>query len=158
MLLPAEAGGRSAPFSARALCGVCWREAENFLRRLIAPSQRARRGDIVLRVLSVPLLPDRRLHLVGLSQKHGDGNRETKKHCFWWCAACGGQYNWRDPNRMPMRRGCFLFTPRQTADQFASWWRPIGGTRLFRGFARAEQAEQNEWAEEVHRGGQASGG
>ena len=23
-----------------------------------------------------------------------------KKHCNWWCAACGGQYEWRAPNRI----------------------------------------------------------
>ena len=26
--------------------------------------------------------------------------RFGKKQCIWWCAACGGQYNWRDPNRV----------------------------------------------------------
>ena len=29
---------------------------------------------------------------------HGDGNNRKKKHCNWWCAACGGQYEWRAPN------------------------------------------------------------
>ena len=23
-----------------------------------------------------------------------------KKHCNWWCAVCGGQYEWRAPNRI----------------------------------------------------------
>ena len=23
-----------------------------------------------------------------------------KKQCNWWCAACGGQYNWEDLNRV----------------------------------------------------------
>ena len=31
---------------------------------------------------------------------HGDGNNRKKKHCNWWCAACGGQYEWRAPNRI----------------------------------------------------------
>ena len=29
----------------------------------------------------------------------GDGNHR-KKHCNWWCAACGGQYEWKAPNRI----------------------------------------------------------
>ena len=28
------------------------------------------------------------------SSGHGDGNHIKKKHCNWWCAACGGQYEW----------------------------------------------------------------
>ena len=31
---------------------------------------------------------------------HGDGNNRKKKHCSWWCAACGGQYEFRAPNRI----------------------------------------------------------
>ena len=31
---------------------------------------------------------------------HGDGNNRKKKQCSWWCAACGGQYDWRAPNRV----------------------------------------------------------
>ena len=23
-----------------------------------------------------------------------------KKQCIWWCAACGGQYDWKAPNRV----------------------------------------------------------
>ena len=30
------------------------------------------------------------------SSCHGDGNNRKKKHCNWWCAACGGQ----SPNRI----------------------------------------------------------
>ena len=35
-----------------------------------------------------------------VSAGHGDGNNRKKKHCNWWCAACGGQYEWRAPNRI----------------------------------------------------------
>ena len=35
-----------------------------------------------------------------VSSRHGDGNNRKKKHCNWWCAACGGQYEWRAPNRI----------------------------------------------------------
>ena len=30
-----------------------------------------------------------------VSSGHGDGNNRKKKQCNWWCAACGGQYDWR---------------------------------------------------------------
>ena len=36
----------------------------------------------------------------GCRQAHGDGNNRKKKQCIWWCAACGGQYEWRAPNRI----------------------------------------------------------
>ena len=32
-----------------------------------------------------------------VSQGHGS---KKKRQCNWWSAACGGQYNWRDPNRV----------------------------------------------------------
>ena len=35
-----------------------------------------------------------------VSTGHGDGSNREKKHCNWWCAACGGQYEWRAPNRI----------------------------------------------------------
>ena len=31
---------------------------------------------------------------------HGDGTNRTKKQCSWWCAACGGQHEWRAPTRI----------------------------------------------------------
>ena len=34
-----------------------------------------------------------------VSSGHGDGNRK-KEQCNSWCAACGGQYDWRAPNRV----------------------------------------------------------
>ena len=35
-----------------------------------------------------------------VSTGHGDGNNRKKKHCNRWCAACGGQYEWRAHNRI----------------------------------------------------------
>ena len=46
------------------------------------------------------------LHLVGIdgtrrvSTGHGDGSHRKKMHCSWWCAVCGGKYEWRAPNRI----------------------------------------------------------
>ena len=34
-----------------------------------------------------------------VSSWHGDGNTRKKKPCRW-CAACGGQYDWRALNRV----------------------------------------------------------
>ena len=39
-------------------------------------------------------------HIRWVSTGHGDSNNGKKKHCSWWCAACGGQYEWRAPNRI----------------------------------------------------------
>ena len=39
------------------------------------------------------------LTVIAFCSGHGDGNNRKKKQCNWWCAACGGQYDWRAPNR-----------------------------------------------------------
>ena len=38
-----------------------------------------------------------------ISTGHGDGNNRKKKHCNWWCATGGGQYEWRPT---PLKRRC----------------------------------------------------
>ena len=35
-----------------------------------------------------------------VSSGYGDGNNRKEKQCSWWCAACGGQYDWRAPNKV----------------------------------------------------------
>ena len=35
-----------------------------------------------------------------VSSGHGDSNKKNKKQCNLWCAACGGQYDWKAPNRI----------------------------------------------------------
>ena len=45
-------------------------------------------------------------HLWWVSTGHGDGNNIKKKHCNWWCAACGGQYEWRAPKRILVAKVC----------------------------------------------------
>ena len=35
-----------------------------------------------------------------VSTGHGDGKNRKKKHGNWWCAVCGGRYEWRAPNRI----------------------------------------------------------
>ena len=34
---------------------------------------------------------------IWFSTKHGDSSNKGEQLCSWWCAACGGQYNWKDP-------------------------------------------------------------
>ena len=33
-----------------------------------------------------------------VSRRHGDSSKRRQKQCNWWCGACGGHFNWRDPN------------------------------------------------------------
>ena len=47
-------------------------------------------GHTVVRVPGVSSVSLGRLHLL-VSTKRG-------KQCNWWCAACGGQHEWRNPN------------------------------------------------------------
>ena len=42
-----------------------------------------------------------------VSTGHGDGNNRKKRNCSWWCAACGGQYEWRAPNRILVQLGTY---------------------------------------------------
>ena len=35
-----------------------------------------------------------------VSTGDGDGSDRKKKHCSFWCAVCGGHYEWRAPNRI----------------------------------------------------------
>ena len=35
-----------------------------------------------------------------VSSGRGDGSNREEKQCCWWCAACGGHYDWRAPNRI----------------------------------------------------------
>ena len=53
-------------------------------------------GHTVVHVPSLSPCSSWRLHLVGL-----DGAREEQCN---WCAACGGQYNWKDPNRVLLKQ------------------------------------------------------
>ena len=32
--------------------------------------------------------------------RHGEGSNKGKRQRSCWCAASGGQYNWKDPNRV----------------------------------------------------------
>ena len=49
------------------------------------------------RIATVFLLED---YVWWVSTGHGDGSNRKKMHCSWWCAVCGGKYEWRAPNRI----------------------------------------------------------
>ena len=56
---------------------------------------------------------------MGVSTGHGNDNKKKNKQCNWWCAACGGQYDGRAPNKV-------LVTSRQHAPPKGQ---SISGTR-----------------------------
>ena len=69
------------------------RESTDFLRRIIVPAP-ASRGVTLSRVCPHCRCLPLEDYLWWVSSGHG------KKQCGWWCAACGGQYDWRAPNRI----------------------------------------------------------
>ena len=71
------------------------RKSTDFLRRIIASVGNGR--PYVCPHCSCSDLDD---SIWWVSSGRGDGNKRKKKHCSWWCAACGGQYEWRAPNRI----------------------------------------------------------
>ena len=105
---------------------------------------------------------------------YGDSSKKVKKQRSWCCAACVGQYNWKDPNRVlilhdradSIEAKVFGLTRHlsvreshvchQIAGPLATragttWW-----TR--RRFAGAEQVENLDCAKEADPGGQPRGG
>ena len=70
---------------------------------------------------------------------------KMRKQCKWWCAACGGQYNWRDPNRVLVTPDsanlASVSGPRGARSVRESWVRsqafgePADGRRHPRGYA-----------------------
>ena len=58
----------------------------------------------------------------------GHGN----KQCNWWCAACGGQYNWKAPNRVLVkqdstdRREAKVFQAHAAAHKLFTNWKKDG--------------------------------
>ena len=75
------------------------RKRTDFLRRIIAPVDGM--GGVILsnvcpHCICFPLDD----YIWWVSTGHGDGNNRKKKHCNWWCSACGGQCEWRAPNRI----------------------------------------------------------
>ena len=79
--LPGETGGLSAHEHCTAGVG----EEHRLLGADHCASQRTRRGHFVLCLPSLP--PE-------------DNGSKKKRQCNWWCAAWGGLYNWKDPNRV----------------------------------------------------------
>ena len=74
-------------------------ESTDFLRRIIALASGV--GSVTLSYVCPHCrcfpLED---HIRWVSPGHGDGNNRKTKQRNWWCAACGGQQDWRAPNRI----------------------------------------------------------
>ena len=81
------------------------RKSTDFLRRIIAPVDGM--GGVTLSYVCphchcFPLDG----HIWSVSSGHGDvKKKKKKKQCNWWCAACGGHYDWRAPNKGLGRQG-----------------------------------------------------
>ena len=78
---------------------VTLRRNTDFLRRIIAPVSGV--GSVTLSCVCphcscFPLADQIRWVPCG----HGDGTNRKEKQCSWWCAAGGGQYEWRAPTRI----------------------------------------------------------
>ena len=81
--------------SARASCRQVLQKRTDVLRRTIAPSQE--QGGVTLSCVWP------HCHRFPLEDWASLGQGDPSKRgnqCNWWCAACGGQYIWRDPNRV----------------------------------------------------------
>ena len=75
------------------------RKSTDLLRRVVAPV--GGRGRVTLSCVcphcnSFPLED----YIWWVLTEHGDGNSRKKRHRSWWCAVCGGKYEWRAPNRI----------------------------------------------------------
>ena len=127
----------------RALYRIFCGEARDFLRRIIVPVEEQGGGHLVVRVPLVAtdsrlktsfggfrLGTERSCNGRGRGGRGRGGERgrrgrkekkRKKKQCNWWCAACGGQYDWKDPNRVlvthdvadPSEAKVFRATPRR---------------------------------------------
>ena len=89
--------GRHWPFGHCA--GNFLKKSTDFLRWIIAPVDGM--GGVTLWYVcphcnSFPLED----YIWWVTTGHGDGNNRKTKHYNLWCAACGGQCEWRAPNRV----------------------------------------------------------
>ena len=58
-----------------------------------------------------------------VSTEHGDVHKKEKRQCNWWCAACGGQHDRRNPDRILVIRDS---TGRREAKVFRTHDAPHG--------------------------------
>ena len=74
------------------------RKSTDFLSRVIAPMEwEESLCRMFAHIATVFPLED---YTWWVSTGHGDGNSRKKRHCSWWCAARGGQHEWRAPKRI----------------------------------------------------------
>ena len=99
---------------------------------------------------------DLRLSGANIAEETNKNKRASVVDQSWWCAACGGQYHWKDPRRglvkqysAKTQRGECVSGPRATSGcaiiscvQFACWREQLGGHDFPR-FAGAEQDENH---------------
>ena len=75
------------------------RKSKDFLRRIIAPVDGI--GGVTLSYVCphCNCFPSEDF-IWWVSTGQRDGINRKKRHCSWWCAACGGQHEWRALNRI----------------------------------------------------------
>ena len=73
--------------------------AQNFLRRIIVLVEG--QGGVTLSYVC-PLCHRYPLedYIWCVSTGHGDSSKKKKRQCNWWCAACGCQYDRRNPSKV----------------------------------------------------------
>ena len=71
-------------------------KSTDVLRRIIAPC--GGQGGVTLSNMSP------HCHRFPIEDYISWVSKGTGKKCNWWCTAIGGQYNWRDPNRVLVMR------------------------------------------------------
>ena len=64
-------------------------KSTDFLMRIIVPVEG--QGGSHCRTCALTIMSSRWKTATSCATKHG-------KQCNWWCAACGGQHRWRNPN------------------------------------------------------------
>ena len=73
-------------------------KSTNFLRRVVVPVEG--QGGVTLSYVCP------QCHRYPLEDCNWWGSsKRGNKQCNWWCAACGGHYDWRNPNRVLIRQG-----------------------------------------------------
>ena len=124
------------------------RKSMDFLRRIIAPVDGM--GGVTLSCVCPHCnsfsLDD---YIWWVSTGHGDGNNREKKHCNWWCAACGGQHE-SSSLPMPMKRRSSKRTQRLRGEP-AECDSPI--SKHCNRPAPKKQKRHHGWAEKLHPNG-----
>ena len=134
------------------------RKSTDLLRRVIVPVEG--QGGSPCRMSAV-IATDSRWKTFSGGSPSGHG----MKQCNWWCAPCGGQYNWKAPNRVLVtqdstdRRGAKVFEG--VCDNLITALKLLANKQkdgdspvkmVAQGFTREKSAQHDGRAQKVHPG------